>query len=321
MSLATIFAGYITQQTVKQKLARFFDRQVDQIGTTFHSNISTHVSVLNGLQGLWNTKSSLDHQSFLTYVNSLSPNTTYQSGISSLFYIMPVPNADRKTFENTIRTEKNITLVYQSFTIHPDSVAEILYPVVYVEPVKSRENTVGNDFSTFPERLKSVEYARDQGLLATTNLTTFVSTGKPGFLFFLPLYQPGLPTDSLEERQKAFRGLIGASYRADSAFGQIFGKTDTYPYQDFQIYQGEDTTPDRLLYDHDPSFTAQNPRFETTRVVRLQGQTWTIKAQSKPNFSLLDEETRLPALVFISGFLITTLLIVFSLSQYFKATK
>lgn len=312
MLLATLIAGYFAKLTVDQKLGGFFDRQADQIGITYHASLATNIATLGGFRGLWNTLGSFNHQSFLTYTDSLDPETTFNAGISSFFYIKPVPSSQRDTFAKSIRREENIPKSYQAFTLHPESTAKTLYPIVYVEPIASRQNSLALDFGTLPDRLAAIEYARDQDALATTTPDIFASTGKLGFIFFLPLYAPGLPIERVAERRVAFRGVVGAAFRSDSAFTHLFGGADPYPYLDFQIYQGEATTPDRLLYDHDESFTAAKPSYEATRIIRIQGQTWTVKIQSKPTFALADAEARLPLIVFVSGLLATALLVAFS---------
>jgi CHASE1-domain containing sensor protein len=312
---ATLIAGYITEQAVKARLSNFFNRQADQIANTYYANLYTHVTVLEGLRGLWNTQNSFSRESFLTYVNSLSLDTTYKAGISSFFVISPVETSQKTAFEQQIRQEKNLTEPYTSFSINPASNLETLYPVTYVEPIKGREASLGLDFGTFPDRLDAIVYARDNNTLSTTMPLVFMTTSKPGFFFFLPLYQSGLPIERTVERRAAFAGVVGAAFRIESAFAQIFGETDPYPYLDFQIYQGESTSPDRLLHDHDESFTAEDPRFSAIRIVRLKDQTWTIAVQGKPSLTLGDSEQRLPLLVFGFGIIMTILIAMYSLYQ------
>lgn len=309
---ATIIAGFITQREVDLKLEESFNHQADQISNTYYSNLYTHVTVLEGLRGFWNTQGTFNRVSFLAYINSLNIDATYKAGVSSFFFIDPVPQTEKASFENRLRREVDNPPPYQSYTIHPSSPLDTLYPVTYVEPIKGRENSLGVDFGTFPDRLAAILYARDYNSLATTHSLIFISNGKPGFFFLLPLYQPGLPLERTRDRRAAFAGIVGAAFRSESAFKQIFGDDDPYPDLDFQIYQGDTITPDRLLHDHDQAFTASSPRFETTRIVRLKGQTWTLKIQSKPSFALIDKEQKLPLVVFASGLMATVFLAVFS---------
>lgn len=321
MIVSTGIAGYITRNVANLRLKDFFDRQADSISNTYYSNLYTHITVLEGFRGLWNVEGSYDHESFTTFINSLSLDSTYEAGISSFFFIKPVSPSGITSFENKIKNEPNLPEPYNTFNIHPESNKDTLYPVTYVEPVKGRESTVGLDFSTFPDRLAGIEYARDNNALATTQSLTFVSTSKPGFFFFLPLYKPGLSLERTQERRDAFEGVVGAAFLSESAFEQIFGGDDPYPHLDFQIYQGEATTEDRLLHDHDSSYTAHNPDFEATRIIRLQDQTWTIKIQSKPSLALGNSESRLPILVFFFGLIATALVVGGALIAFIRHLK
>lgn len=321
MITATLVGGYITQQAMTARQERFFGRQADQIGNTLYSNIYTHVTVLEGFRGLFNARGSFNHQSFITYINSLNIDNTYQAGVSSFFYIPEIDLAKKKAHEQAVQREPNIPLPYQTFNIHPTSSLAKLYPTTYVEPIKGRESSLGLDFGTFADRLSAITYARDNNTLATTQPLILISTGKPGFFFFLPLYEPKQPIDTLGEKRSAFRGVVGAAFRAESAYTQVFGNLDPYPYLDFQIYQGDAISSDRLLHDHDPSYTAIHPRFETKRMIRIHDQTWTVLVQTKPDFSLGDQEERLPVIIFIVGLGITTLVLVVFLIRLLIFTR
>lgn len=309
--LATTLGGYITQKAVSTKLNTFFNQQADQIANVYYERLYTHVTILEGLRGFWDASGEFRQDKFTTYFKSLDLNSIDKTGVSSYFYIPAVPHQDIESFEKIVRQEPNTPDLYQKFTIHPESDQPVHYPVTYFVPFTGLEKTLGFDFAAFSERLDAITYARDENSLATTKNMTLLS-GKPGFFFILPLYQRDFPLDRPSSRQAAFTGVIGAVFSPDSSFKQIFGGPDPYPYLDFQIYQGAATTPDRLLYDHDKEYTSTNPRYETTRLITLQNQTWTIKLQTKPSFSLSDPEERLPTIVFISGIIATLLLALFS---------
>lgn len=315
---ATLVAGYITEQVVKVKLENFFARQADQIANTYYNKLHTHLTILEGIRGYWNASHNFAQAAFNTYLSSYELNSLDKSGVSTYFYIPAVSSSEVASFETKLRREKINNYAYQQFTIHPQSDQALRYPVMYGYPLKDRETALGIDFATFPERRDAIEYARDQNALATTKAVTLQTTGKPGFFFLLPLYRANFPIERVPERKLAFVGVIGAAFRSQSAFEQIFGIGDPYPYLDFQIYQGAASTPDRLLYDHDEKFTAENPSFATTRIVTLQNQTWTINVQNKPGFALNDPEQKLPQIVFTSGLISTILLVIYSASQISK---
>lgn len=318
MLSSTAWAGWVTKTVVEKRVKSFFERQADQIANTYYEEVSTSILMLEGVRGLWNSRGKMDYQRFSLFVDSIGKNLEQPSGTSSFFYISEVDNSEREEFVKKLLKESMIPTVYKQYVIRPESGAEVVYPVTYVHPLKERERSLGVDFSASPERLAAVLYARDNNALATTQAVTLRTTGKPGFFFLLPLYELDKPLDRLVERRGAFVGVVGAAFRSEETFKQIFGHDDPYPYLDFQVYQGEATTADRLLHDHDPNFVAKDPMFRATRVVRLRGQSWTIVVESKPGAVLGSEEERLPLFVFGGGIVLTTIVITYFGMRYWR---
>ncbi len=319
MFIGTLLASHSAKFALAKKQESFFIRQADLLVDTYHTKLSSYTTILDGFQGLWYVQGDYDYQSFHQYTGSLSPDITYNAGISSFIYLKAVPKKDRLRFERAIKNEENIPTAYSSYRISPDSPAEILYPVVYAEPIDGREAALGRDSSVFPERLSAIEYSRDHNALSTFPPTNLITTGEAGFFLLMPLYDPGSPIENLEQRRMAFRGIIAIGFRSRDAFAYIFGGTeDHFPLLDFQVYQGTTLADKYLLYDHDISFTAQSPDHEISRIVEVQGQAWTVKVQSKPALTLADKEAGLPLLIMLSGFVVTILIVSFSLIQSFR---
>ena len=282
---ATSIAGLITRQAADLRLKLFFDRQADQIANTYYNKLNMQITVLEGLRGLWNVDGRFTPKSFETYLSSMNLDSLDKSGASSYFYA---------------------PLIEES------------YPITHIYPLAGRESALGVNFGRESERVDAIAYARDSNNLATTKNLILQTTSQPGFFFLLPLYKTDLPIERTPERKTAFAGVVVAAFRSESAFEQIFGGIDAYPYLDFQVYQGDAITPDRLLYDHDESFTATATSFTATRVVRLYDQTWTIEVQGKPSLMLGNSEERLPLIVFASGLIATAIVVSTALLAFLK---
>lgn len=304
---STAVAGWITKSVVDKRLEDFFNRQADQIATTFYDDMYSNVLMLQGLRGLWTSHGGFDYVAFSKYIESMSIDAERDTGFSSFFYIGAIPKVDRDKEIAALKKQQALPSVYDTFQVKEESDNEILYPVYYVEPLGDRENIIGLDFASFPDRLAAIEYARDNNALSTTKAVTLLSTGRPGFFFLLPLYKDGVVPETKGEKRANFAGVAGVAFRSRSAFTQIFGDTDPYPYLDFDVYQGNSQEKERLLYDHDPMFDASTAKFVTKRTVRLQDQNWTVVVYAKPSIALGSAETRLPLIVFSSGILLTIL--------------
>jgi len=318
MLTATVGAGWVTKKVVENRVKNFFQRQADQIANTYYQDMATSVVMLEGVRSLWNSLGVMDHQRFTLFVDTYMKHNERPTGASSFFYIPEIDQDGKAMFVNKLQKEPAIPAAYERYALHPESNKEELYPVAYVAPLEGRERSLGLNFGTDETRLAAILYAKDNDELATTNATILQTTGNPGFFFLLPLYESDKPIERVAERRIAFVGVVGVAFRSKDAFKQIFGQEDPYPYLDFQVYQGEEVSPERLLHDHDPSFVASDPMFETTRIVRLRGQTWTIVVSSKPGAVLGSSEENLPVWVFGVGIVSTTAAITYFVSRYLK---
>ncbi|GEM_PF-6668430 len=321
MVISTALAGWFTKKVADNRLVSFFERQADHISSTYYNKLYTHLTVLEGIRGLWNISGNLEYDHFLKYMNSLNADTLYQTGVSSFFYIPQVSERSLPAFIEDLRSDISLPKEYRTYEIKPGETPETNYPIKYIYPLEDREEALGKNFASSPIRLEAITYARSTGWLATTKPEIFATTGKPGFLFLLPLYDPNLPVNLESERTRAFLGLVGSGFRSEETFKQIFGTTNPYPDLDFQIYQGEEIAPNRLLYDHDPEFTTVDSQLEARRVVRLKGQSWTIVVQGKPSLRLGNPEEKLPIIIFSVGMAVTALTVIISLYAFIRHIK
>jgi PAS domain S-box-containing protein len=93
---------------------------------------------------------------------------------------------------------------------------ETYYPALHVEPLSGNEAAVGFDVGSDPVRLAALERARDMGEPAVTEPVRLVQqeTKQPGFLIFVPVYQPGMPLANVQNRRAALQGVAVGVYNA-----------------------------------------------------------------------------------------------------------
>lgn len=301
MLTTTVLAGWTTAQVAKKSLENFFGRHADYIAGVYAADMERNVATLQGLRGMWNVTGKFDYASFSTYVNSFTRDQEKPTGFSAYLYAMVLTKDQIEQQVAEVRNEKMTPDVYKNFTIKVEPNDEVLYPLIYVEPTSGRENVIGLNFAALPLRKEAIEYARDNNRLVATRSLTLQTTGEPGFLLFLPLYEGGIVPETLSARREKFAGVVAAAFRSIPAFEQIYGRGETNRVVDFKIYMGESQDEDKLLYVHDPNFKEEEAMFTTTRVVRLLGQAWTIVLYAKPSLSMGGFEAKLPLYVFVAG--------------------
>ncbi len=124
-----------------------------------------------------------------------------------------------------------------------------------------------------------------------------------GFLMYLPVYKPGLPTRTVEERQAALLGFVYSPFRVEDLMEGILGSST--PELEFELFDGGERLDDsELLYSSDPGNHLEDgqahPAHQTTTTIELPGRTWTARFHSRPAFDAFVGSTK-PLLIAIGG--------------------
>ncbi|HKA19768.1 MAG TPA: CHASE domain-containing protein [Blastocatellia bacterium] len=88
-------------------------------------------------------------------------------------------------------------------------------PVYYLESVRGIGRALGFDAASDPTRREALNRARDTGQPTATDPLTLIQDIKHegGFVVFLPIYKPGLPHNSLQERRLNLQGYVSGAFR------------------------------------------------------------------------------------------------------------
>lgn len=106
------------------------------------------------------------------------------------------------------------------FSIRPAGTeGALLLPVSYIAPASAANHTaLGFNIVTESRRAEAVGMARDRDDVALSRRIELVQEGalgnrQPGLLMVLPIYRQGMVTANIEQRRKAFVGIVYAAYR------------------------------------------------------------------------------------------------------------
>jgi CHASE1-domain containing sensor protein len=119
----------------------------------------------------------------------------------------------------------NLELKSYSDAANPRGPSDEHFIVLYLEPAARNGPYLGIDMSSEPARRAAATKARDTGLPAiTTQVPLFQDAlRRPGFLYFLPVYEGRGPITTVEERRTRFRGLVFAPFRTADFFRSALG--------------------------------------------------------------------------------------------------
>lgn len=313
----TYFAYSIASQAAIDRAQIRFEERVAEIVEAIEERMRIYEQVLRGGVALFETFDDVSRDQWKAYVNSLDLNQHWP-GAQGLGFSVPVMPENKEAHEQAVQAEG-----FAHYKIHPEGDREEYSSIIYLEPFDWRnQRALGYDMWSHPVRRKAMKLARDNGIPATSGVTTLVQETnediQPGFLTYLPLYKKDMPLENESQRRAAFRGWVYSPFRAYDFMNGILGSED--PFIDFEVFDGTAMFKEALLYDSNGLFHVEDPDFNadfTKKVsLRLQGHLWIAYFHTKSGH-LEHEVKNQPRFIATAAIIVDILLFYVIYSLYF----
>ena len=192
--------------------------------------------------------------------------------------------------------------------------------VAYIEPHVGNKPALGLDVASILGYHEALQQARDTGLPAVTGrLTLEQEPGRQfGLLVFLPIYGPGLPHATVEERRQNLRGYVTGVFRiGDMVEASLQGlerdgivlriEDEAAPADQRMLYDSRWRAAERsdLSPDGEPRKEPAGMHWKTT--VELAGRRWGLHFAPTPEY-LAARQSFLPWAALGGGLAFTSLL-------------
>jgi signal transduction histidine kinase/CHASE1-domain containing sensor protein/integral membrane sensor domain MASE1 len=169
--------------------------------------------------------------------------------------------------------------------------------VLYLEPEERNAAAIGIDLSSEPARRAAAIRARDTGHPAiSTQIPLFQDPlGRPGFLYYLPVYEGAEPPATVQERRARFRGWIFAPFMTADFFRSALGDLSDQIHA--EIFAGSSSDADRFLLSTiaGGAYRAAEAGWRNTTILSLVDQPFTLRWHTGPHFAM--ESRRNPVLI------------------------
>ena len=160
------------------------------------------------------------------------------------------------------------------------------YVTRWVEPLSGNETVIGLDVGTQPRNLAGLLVSRDSDLAtlsAPFHPVQLAGSGMAGegATLRLPIYSPGPPPRTVEERRARMRGSIAASFRLDDLIGSSLPDRLT---RNLRLQVSDVTEPGALLlFDSGsgPAWSGDGYRYE--RKLTYGGRVWSVEMSPLPH--------------------------------------
>jgi|GEM_PF-1030425 len=314
ISLSTTFVMWdMVKSSIRQKAFTVYKRRTSDVISHIVNRLQSHELVLLGGKGLFNLGIDVDRRKWRSYVSTLQHDQNLP-GILGVGYAQWLTREQKEAHLRKIRSEG-----FPEYNIMPAGDRPVYSSIAYLEPFTWRnQRAFGYDMYSEPTRRAALDRARDTGVTTVSGKITLVQETErdrqSGILMCVPVYRPGMPTDTVLHRRDALRGFVYSPIRMNDF---VYGAVDKLPDGiAFEIFEGDTTQLVRMMFS---SLSGEKtlpggylPDFAHTTTVEIYGRTWTVSFLSLPEFARELDQGKSTG-VLIGGLIVSVLLSLISI--------
>ncbi|TFW36227.1 histidine kinase [Massilia horti] len=211
--------------TEKDASERFVS-QVRSAHFTILRRVKSYVDVLRGTASLFQTTPDITREQFHRYVNGLNLQEEFP-GVQAVNYALLVKDAERPAFEKRMAAEL-VAEGIPNFKIKPPGRRDEYLVVTYIEPDTIGREMFGNDLlrTVTHSGIRTpaiLDNSRDTGGLAASGRPMNMNLPQKvaGLGMRLPVYQIGMPTETVEQRRAAYIGSVGLAFSIETLMNGV----------------------------------------------------------------------------------------------------
>jgi PAS domain S-box-containing protein/putative nucleotidyltransferase with HDIG domain len=317
-----LIVGILLSLFVARQVAREIERDAAQelafasnrIAVKIEERLFAYALILRSAAGFLSGPSPVIRLDWQKFVDALRVNDSV-SGVQGVGYSELITPDRLAAHEARVRAEG-----FPQYKVWPQGARPVYSSIVFLEPFSGRNlRAFGYDMFSEPVRRAAMERARDTGNAAFSGKVELVQeTGidiQAGTLLYVPVYRPGLPTASVEQRRAALAGWTYSPYRMTDLMSGILLDWHKVGGEDFtlHIHDGvEKRTGANLLYGTSEHDHADLPDWQQQRrIIDFNGRQWALefeRSRSAPGLSYLAAWMGLAAGVVMSALLFALML-------------
>lgn len=310
-------SGYVGKSFYDEEtkaIEQDFRKDVDDKVGALEREILLNIEVLHAIKGLYDSSDEVSSREFHRIAQSF---LVRHQDIQALEWVPKINANERFDYEKERRAEHSDFEIteFGEMGMFSAGDTEHYYPVSLIAPLAGNEMVLGYDLGSDPQRIVTMEKARDfDKPLATPSISLLqYSSEQQGFLIFLPTYF-GEPT-TLAKRRERLRGYVVGVYRIADMFGSAIKRTSAlgiyYSLEDNSLDLGQAQKPEAnhqanypVLYSNFPRLNGLSPsqlNFTYTKPLRpFSGRQWSIVATPSSGY-IAERRGQLPYTIAVFG--------------------
>lgn len=195
-------------------------RQSEYLQQKLLDRFKAYEQALISAVGLFESNNDVKLTEWQDFMNSLKIQERFP-GSRSIAYVPRVDAHDRAAFEAKVRKES-----YKDFSVQADPQAKEIFPLLYFSANHDTSHALGVDLGRESIRRKAIEQARDGGEAVLSGPLTLYGDeqDETAMILMMPLYSRSQPAFTVEQRRKAFKGVMIANVVLKELLGQTLGR-------------------------------------------------------------------------------------------------
>ena len=297
--LVTLAAYTSAQRNAEAQLREAFDYRTRDMSYSIGRRLAVYEQVLRGARGYLRGSLDVSRADFGQYYRQLRLDQSFP-GLQALGIASALNPGEVAAHEARVRAEG-----FPGYRVLPAGARPLVTAISHIEPFTGRNlRAFGFDMYSEPVRRAAMAAARDSGQAALSGKVVLVQEGRDGtesgFLMYLPLYRAGAPVATLEQRRAALLGWVYAPFRMADLMRGVGGLAASQ--LDVTVYDGEDATPDALLYQTETAndSSRHQARLRASTRMLIAGRSWTVSMASSPALEATYDGAR-PRLIAAAG--------------------
>ena len=322
--LVTALAVQNAKTQIDRSVRREFDFVCSEIQEKIVDRLSAHEQILRSGAAFFAHASDLTRAEWQGFV-AQQKIEQHLPGTQGLGFEVLIPRARLAQHIQEIRAAG-----FPDYRVWPEGDRDVYSAVLYLEPFTNRNcRVLGYDGLSEPVRRAALERARDEGAAALSGKVQLVQEAgqdiQAGTVLYVPVYHPGMPTGTVDQRRAALRGWVYSPYRMTDLLHGILGQAELVNVYSIhlKIFDGQQVSAAALLYDSQPAATQPSggsARLSLQQSLVFAGRHWTLQ------YTTISDQTAygMVWLVVLGGTSLTLLLVGFIfnlLNTRFKAEQ
>ncbi len=274
-----------------------------------NARIAAYTNLLRSTASLFQIGRQIDRVQFHAFVQGLNVPQHYPA-VASMNFAARVDQPERAAFERAMQAEQGSDDT--PFAIRPPGQRATYAVLTYVEPLALWRHARGLDILDNPRVHETMDAMRDSGQLLTSGKPIAYLSGpnRTGLGIRLPVYRPGLPTNSVSERRAAYIGSVGIAFAVDKLVQGILEES-TIPGVRMTLTDQPVNSKEAplLLFDNAPTPAERaGERFNSALPIEFYGRHWMASFSIDKRAMYTGFEGYLPWLAMLTGSFSTMLL-------------